>query len=80
MRQCRGLVGDGVGEFWREEAKRSSKRRATRDGVGQATCLPCSTSTSSQEQHMAERVCVAASQLWLSNSDSQLLARATPPK
>lgn len=80
MRQCWGLVGDGAGEFWREEAKRSSKRSATRDGVDQAACLPCSTSTSSQEQHMADRLCVAASQVWLSNSDSELLARATPPK
>lgn len=77
MRQCQRLVGDGLGEFWREEARRCSKSSAMRDAVGKATCLPCSILTSSQEQHMAERVCVAAYQVWLLDSDLELLARAT---
>lgn len=36
MRGCQGLVGDGVGECWREEVKRSSVS-VVRDGVGKAT-------------------------------------------
>ena len=80
MRQCQRLVGDGVGDFWREEAKRCHKRSAAGHGAGKATCLPCRISASSQEQHMAERVCAAAYQAWLLDSDSELLARATPSK
>lgn len=36
MRGCQGLVGDGMGECWREEVKGSSVSVA-RDGVGKAT-------------------------------------------
>ena len=33
-----------------------------------------------KQQHMAESVCVAAYQVWLLDSDLELLARATPSK